>query len=192
MGVVGSYCVDGTFQRVEGLFGDAAACGLLIDSIRFARATGPRNYKKVGVVQPNINAYTEKWSLPERTQLDKVLLEKGASDGVDLLVLPETFLPKARRICSGSSYVDRYWRTMLSRFSKAAIFGATTYDFQQEQTYYNRPMGDRFYTLYNSALFQNSTSKSWEVYHKGKLVVGGESMPFVNTCSRFWATGHLS
>ena len=137
---------------------------------------------KVGVVQPNINAYTEKWSLPERTQLDKVvaLLEKGAPEGVDLLVLPETFLPKAREeSVLGSSYVDRYWRTMLSRFSKAAIFGATTYDFQQEQTYYNRPMGDRFYTLYNSALFQNSTSKSWEVYHKGKLVVGGESMPFV-------------
>jgi apolipoprotein N-acyltransferase len=136
----------------------------------------------VAVVQPNINSYTEKWSTPERAQIQKVdrlLRESGAND-VDLIVLPETFLPKARQEDGlGKSVNDAVLQDALRFYGKAAIFGATTYDFQEEQTYYNRPMGDRFYTLYNSALFQSSGPNPLEVYHKGKLVVGGESMPFV-------------
>ena len=136
----------------------------------------------VAVVQPNINSYTEKWSTPERAQIQKVdrlLRESGAKD-VDLVVLPETFLPKARQENSlGKTVNDAMLQDVLRSYGNAAIFGATTYDFQQEKTYYNRPMGDRFYTLYNSALFQSSTPKPLEVYHKGKLVVGGETMPFV-------------
>jgi len=136
----------------------------------------------VAVVQPNINSYTEKWSTPERTQIQKVdrlLKESGASD-VDLLVLPETFLPKARQeLVLEKSVNDAMFKQVLKNYGKSAIFGATTYDFQEEKTYFNRPMGDRYYTLYNTALFQSSTTKPWDIYHKGKLVVGGESMPFV-------------
>ena len=48
-----------------------------------------------------------------------------------------------------------------------------------EQTYSNRAIGDRFYTMYNTAaLFHSTTGQPWQIYH-GKLVVGGESMPFV-------------
>lgn len=53
---------------------------------------------RVHVVQPNIDAYSEKWDLPERTQIEKVdrLLSEVNRPKVDLIVLPETFLPKAR------------------------------------------------------------------------------------------------
>ena len=136
----------------------------------------------VAVVQPNINSYTEKWSTPEQVQIQKVerLLKESGAREIDLIVLPETFLPKAREENGlGKTVNDQLLENVLKSYGKAAIFGATTYDFQKEKTYYNRPMGDRYYTLYNSALFQSSTPKALEVYHKGKLVVGGETMPFV-------------
>ena len=139
-------------------------------------------YLSVAVVQPNIDAYQEKWTTPESEQVGKVarlLSESGASE-MDLIVLPETFLPKARQeLTIGKGVVDAQLISTLNTYGKSAIFGSTTYDFQMEQTYSNRAMGDRFYTMYNSALFHSTTGQPWQIYHKGKLVVGGESMPFV-------------
>ena len=139
-------------------------------------------YLSVAVVQPNIDAYQEKWTTPESEQVGKVarlLSESGASE-IDLIVLPETFLPKARQeLTLGKGVVDAQLISTLNTYGKSAIFGSTTYDFQMEQTYSNRAMGDRFYTMYNTALFHSTTGEPWQIYHKGKLVVGGESMPFV-------------
>ena len=143
----------------------------------------PLAWIKVAVVQPNINAYTEKWELPEGEQIEKVrrLLQTHLGDSqVDLIVLPETFLPKARQEENyGLTPTDKLLHEILDTFGDAAIFGATTYDFQDEPNVYNRPMGNRYYTLYNSALFRNLGARDAHIYHKGKLVVGGETMPFV-------------
>lgn len=136
----------------------------------------------VAVVQPNIDAYEEKWELPERAQIQKVrrLLAANLNQKkVDLIVLPETFLPKAREEGAfGRKAEDAQLVQLIQEFSSSAIFGATTYDFQEEPTVYNRPYGSKFYTLYNSALFTRG-STDIDIYHKGKLVVGGETMPFV-------------
>jgi apolipoprotein N-acyltransferase len=137
----------------------------------------------VAVVQPNINAYTEKWEMPEGEQIEKVrgLLHAHLGDErVDLIVLPETFLPKARQESTyGYSPMDRKLHQVLDIYGDAAIFGATTYDFQDAPNAYNRPMGNRYYTLYNTALFRTQGMPNAALYHKGKLVVGGETMPFV-------------
>ena len=137
---------------------------------------------RVAVVQPNIDAYLEKWDMPEATQIQKVdrLLQThlGAQQ-VDLIVLPETFLPEAREETNyGNRPNDMLLHQLLDTYSKTAIFGATTYDFQQTPDVFNRPYGDKYYTLYNTALFRNSAAET-AMYHKGKLVVGGETMPFV-------------
>ena len=139
-------------------------------------------YLKVAVVQLNIDAYDEKWTTSEIEQIGKVdrLLSESGAKNIDLLVLPETFLPKSRQVSVlGKGVVDAAFISIIDKYGKSAIFGSTTYDFQLEQTYSNRPMGDRFYTMYNTALFHSSAGQPWQIYHKGKLVVGGESMPFV-------------
>ena len=137
---------------------------------------------RVAVVQPNIDAYTEKWEVPESVQIQKVdrLLQTHlGQQQVDLIVLPETFLPEAREESSyGNRPNDRLLHGLLDRYSRTAIFGATTYDFQSSPDVFNRPYGDQYYTLYNTALFRTSTAET-QLYHKGKLVVGGETMPFV-------------
>ncbi len=75
--------------------------------------------------------------------------------------------------------MDRKLHQVLDTYGDAAIFGATTYDFQDAPNAYNRPMGNRYYTLYNTALFRTQGMPNAALYHKGKLVVGGETMPFV-------------
>ena len=137
---------------------------------------------QVAVVQPNIDAYVEKWELPESAQINKVkrLLEEADSTHIDLIILPETFLPRAREeALLRQSSVDAHLINALKAHGTAALFGASTYDFQYEPNVYNRPYGDKYYTIYNSALFMSDPQQPWEVYHKGKLVVGGETMPFV-------------
>ena len=136
----------------------------------------------VHVVQPNIDAYSEKWDLPERVQIEKVerLLSEANRPKTDLIVLPETFLPKARAEGQlGQSVADRNLLRVMRKYGAVSVFGATTYDFQYESNVYNRPYGDRFYTLYNSAVFVKEDQTSLEIYHKGKLVQGAEKMPFV-------------
>lgn len=138
----------------------------------------------VAVVQPNIDAYVEKWEMPEKKQIHKVesLLESELKeDGVvDLIVLPETFLPKARETGKfGSKSADVELTEVLRKFGKTALFGATTYSIEHTPTLYNRPIGDQYYTPYNVALFLNSRTAFPTEYRKGKLVVGGETMPFV-------------
>ena len=139
---------------------------------------------KVAVVQPNIDAYVDKWELPERVQIQKVerlLSTSLGEDTVDLLVLPETFLPKAREEGTfGKSASDAQFQQLQRRYAKSTLFGATTYDFQDEPNLVNRPYGSKFYTIYNTALFAQGT-RAVEYYHKGKLVVGAETMPFIQT-----------
>ena len=146
-------------------------------------ANQPLGWVSVAVVQPNINSYTEKWEMPEDKQIEKVrnLLQTHIGENrVDLIVLPETFLPKVRQESTyGYSPMDRKLHQVLDTYGDAAIFGATTYDFQDAPNAYNRSMGNRYYTLYNTALFRTQGMPNASLYHKGKLVVGGETMPFV-------------
>ncbi|MEY2963159.1 MAG: hypothetical protein RL754_420 [Bacteroidota bacterium] len=134
----------------------------------------------VAVVQPNIETYELKWSMTELEQIHKVerLLKRDVGSlSPELIVLPETFLPKARpELGLGSSRTDEYFLEALHSYSPMVLFGATTYTVQQEKTLVNRPMGNGYYTLYNTAVFSDSTGI--ETYHKGKLVAGGETMPF--------------
>lgn len=146
--------------------------------------TAPEKAIDVAVVQPNIDAYVDKWELPERVQIQKVerlLTSTLGSDTVDLVVLPETFLPKAREEGTfGKSATDAQFQKLHQRFARATLFGATTYDFQQTANAFNRPYGSKFYTIYNTALFTQGVN-DLSYYHKGKLVVGAETMPFVQT-----------
>ena len=136
---------------------------------------------KVAVVQPNFHVPDEKFSIPEGKQIQKVQSLLSAHLGeerVDLIVLPETFLPNSREL-SSLGFTTQGINQMLDGFGNAAIFGATTFDFQDTPNVYNKPYGSRYKTSYNSAIFHVKGSQSPSVYHKGKLVVGAETMPFV-------------
>lgn len=141
----------------------------------------------VVVVQPNIDSNTEKFTIPEDQQLDKFirLAQPFLHDSVDYLVGPETLL-------SDGINEENALRAPGIRYLKSAIkpypnlnliSGAVTY---QPLSPGNRtPISRKFsnsnfwYELYNSS-FQLNTSEELHFYHKSKLVVAAEMMPFMS------------
>jgi len=149
------------------------------------------NYSEQGtavpivVVQPNFDAYTEKFNVPEEQQLRRFidLARPLMHDSIRFLVGPETMLP--RGIYEQNLAGDRSIRTLRQWFESypqlAQVVGATTRKFYHngEQTATARPFADsdHYYDAFNSALLLRPKSPI-KIYHKSKLVAGVEMMPY--------------
>lgn len=139
----------------------------------------------VTVIQPDIEPYTEKFTIPQAQQ-DSIILalaEQSPRD-VDILLAPETAIDdniwESDIDCSAS--VSRFRNFIRTQRPDAQfILGATTMKlYATEETVSSRPMSDgRWYDVYNSALAIDSAGII-AVHHKAKLVIGAEMMPFMN------------
>ena len=138
----------------------------------------------VTIVQPNIEAHTEKFVLPEAFQLSKILsaAETKISAKTDLILCPETAIPYGiieEEIDSSESI-----RTLFD-FSKKhgnvpLLIGADTYQFFKEKnSVASRPTNGFWYENYNTALMLQSNVPI-SIYHKSKLVLGSEKLPFIS------------
>ena len=137
----------------------------------------------VVVVQPNIDSNTEKFALPENEQLEKFarLAMPYLHDSVDYLVGPETMLVQGMDEDRVSDYSSvNYLRSLIRPYPNLnLITGAVTYRTFNEPTPISRPFGNSglWYEIYNTS-FQLNRFDSIPLYHKSKLVVGAEIMPF--------------
>lgn len=169
-----------------------------IDAAR-DEASGSR--VEVVVVQPNIDPYTEKFGgIDPLAQLDGMLaLAEGAmTDSTRLVVLPETALQENATMdrTSGEVQLNGLWENDLMRSNSYAHIRR----FQQRHpnasvlsgmssAYLYKPGEtpsrtaryldgvDRYFDAYNAAMFVDEKGQV-QVYHKSKLVVGVELMPF--------------
>ena len=141
----------------------------------------------IGIVQPSIDPYHEKFSgMSQEDQMDVLLnlADSIADDRMDYLVGPETAIhqdvqeskirshPDVMRI---DSFVHQHPNLMV-------VLGMDSFrKFKSEEkpTSSARRIGesDSWIERYNSAI-QIDTSGHWPVYHKSKLVVGVEKMPY--------------
>lgn len=140
----------------------------------------------VVVVQPNIDPYSEKFSGSYSEQLQKMfaLAETALKPSTDYLVFPETALTENLwENTPEDSYTVGAIRIFLAKYPGLTIItGASTY-----KVYYpgeSLPATarkfrdeDAYYDAFNTALQFDSTGKM-AVYHKSKLVVGVERMPY--------------
>ena len=140
----------------------------------------------VTVVQPNIEPYTEKFVVPQPIQDTLMLtLSAEAPAGVDYIVLPETAIDDMiweDRMLSSAS-VRRYVEFVHTAYPETQLItGATThrrYFYEEDKTETARTMGNLWYDAYNSAIAIDSTFNI-SVHHKKKLVIGAETMPYMN------------
>jgi len=134
-------------------------------------------------VQPNLDAYSEKFELTEMEQVEKFarLASTVLDDSVDFLIGPETMLPDG-------TYESQLQHTpsinLLQYFTRQypnlnIVVGASTLKFYKD----NPPASARelrngtgYYDAFNTGLFI-SQADSIHIYHKSKLVVGVEMMP---------------
>lgn len=158
----------------------------IMGSVRFFNhETVGGNPLKVVVVQPNLDPYTLKFTMPQWQQNSEFmrLARPLVDSSVAYLVGPETFLSDA--IQEEQLAVDgitRPFRELVNQYPQlAVILGATTAKIYgpEEQTATARPGGGGtyYYDVYNAAV-QIDLSDSVSVYHKSKLVTGVEKMPF--------------
>ena len=159
---------------------------LLSVYLRFStpQAEAPRT-SRIAVVQPNVDPYTEKFSLPETWQvgnaLDRLKKDRPAdAPALDWVIFPETFLPRGveeERL--GSSAAMQPLLDYSKTTGSSLLVGTTTYGLVDAPTDASRPTGDgRHYEAYNASVWVD-TSGVRGVYHKSKLVVGVERMPFI-------------
>jgi apolipoprotein N-acyltransferase len=156
------------------------------------------------VVQPNVDPYYEKFEKSDQqqarewAQIIKSYLKSNINDSNDLalefspnvIVFPETFLHEGlqeshanvfKPIHELDSIIQSYPKTSL-------LVGAMTYELftNADRTNTSRKIsshGKNYYDLYNSA-FVLSFNKPMRFYHKSKLVVGVEYMPFGSLLSK--------
>ncbi len=153
-----------------------------------------RNYEEKGkqvniaVVQPNIDPYTQKYELTANEQI-KIMIKLADSlenKDIDLYIFPETAIP----ININEAHFDttKYFtpiKDFINKNQKSEILiGAYTFkEFSLNNTI-NIPKSatkiensNNFIDYYNTALFFNDEDKI-QIYHKSKLLMGVEKMPF--------------
>ena len=144
--------------------------------------------EEVVIVQPNTDPYNEKFVIPFKLQLQKVirLATESASQNTRWIVTPETTVDDPVKLgdFQNNQYIIMI-QAMLRKFPNSSVIaGLVTfrqYDSTNEpptKSAVIRDVSGYYSDHYNSAV-RIDTGKSFEVYHKSKLVPGIE-MQFFN------------
>ena len=163
-----------------------------ISLIRYYNYNETGDQQNIVVLQPNIDPYNEKFNgMSEQQQIQKLLglAKTVANDSIDYFVAPETALPRTtwERYFKRNRSINMI-KDFLSDYPNAKfVIGASTrklFMTGEEVSSTARSFRDTsmYYDNYNTAL-QIDTSDNILTYHKAKLVVGVEKMPFPKTLS---------
>lgn len=155
------------------------------------------------VLQPDFDPYEKFESLSQSQQNDilvKMMREVERNrDSVTplLLVAPETFTNDVvLSDIAGNASMFAFRKCLSSRPNTNLLFGASTYQIYPPDwtpTYTARQMHDgRWYEDHNSAIMIDGTPRV-EIYHKSRLVVGVEKMPWPRFFSKVdkWLGGNV-
>ena len=138
----------------------------------------------VSVVQPNIDPYNKKYALTHQ-QLYNDLLEQitpELSKNPKLIITPETYFSKGAGENLSKFEQSKLYRDLLVFSSKNntqflhGIQFYNTYTIQNKSKSANDLRNGTWADFYNSAFLTDSTGV--HVYHKSKLVVGVETLPY--------------
>ncbi len=135
------------------------------------------NIKIIGVksnfaiIQPNINPYTEKYnsSLFEQQIKRQIELANSVDFNDDIcIVYPESSFPKyiEDKKMRSDKFIQNLDSLIINNENKSVLASCYSYDVVENDTIF-----------YNTAFMLNSNSEL-QIYHKSKLVLGVEKIPF--------------
>lgn len=143
----------------------------------------------VTLVQPNIDPYEEKYTMPVAEQLGILAgLIQQAPEDVDYIVMPETVIGDAGDPIWESNHLGSRSTRLLEDLrasqypASQIIVGAMTYhryNGESDASPTARRSGSMWYDRYNAALALDRDS-TLKISHKSRLVVGVEKMPFMD------------
>jgi apolipoprotein N-acyltransferase len=144
------------------------------------------NENEAVVVQPDFDPYSEKFTVPFREQLEKIInmADSVVTDKTDWLLTPETTVddPVDENSLAGNQYVEMIKDFTRKRPSVSVVTGMVTYKSPSSElnSGVDNKRGLKSFsglnTYFNSAL-KIDTGADIEIYHKSKLVPGFESIP---------------
>lgn len=149
--------------------------------------TETENPKQIVVVQPNIDPYSEKYDAEaEQQKLEKFV--SLASDKItaetDFIIGPETLFENPRfwneNEFNGNIALQQLGGFMNSTQKAELVFGVSSfkpYPDEKSAPPTARKSNSMVYDMFNTAIFLGRNGQP-QVYHKSKLVVGVEKMPF--------------
>lgn len=140
---------------------------------------------EVVALQPNIDPYSEKYNVPNENIADILLqlADTKITAQTDLVVAPETVFADNVKITElEHAYFKRKLDVYISEHPQLNILtGISFINFitdkslvKKQSNYHNSGF---WYDDYNSAMLLNA-SKEVQLYHKSKLVVGVETLPY--------------
>ncbi|TDU34433.1 apolipoprotein N-acyltransferase [Gelidibacter sediminis] len=143
--------------------------------------------EKMNVIalQPNIDPYSEKYNVPNEAIADLLLqlTDTKITDQTDLVVAPETVFADNVKIHQlEDMYFKRKLDVYLAEHPNANLLTGISFinfitDSSQIRKQSNYHRSGIWYDDYNSAMLLNQ-SDSVQLYHKSKLVVGVETLPY--------------
>jgi len=138
------------------------------------------------IVQPNFDAYTEKFIIPLPDQLNTMfsLAHDELTDTTDLIVCPETAI--SRRVNEGEldqePAIISIKAFLREHHNVNMLIGADGYRYFDEEkslASYFSPGTNSWKENYNSA-FLIDPNRPVQIYHKAKPVLGAEKVPFLS------------
>ncbi len=146
------------------------------------------NPKQVTIVQPNVDPNSEEYDMQaERVKKDNFLELAGrvSNAKTDFIVGPETVFENPWYWDEGKLESNQFLSEMkqfTGRYPKAELlFGVSSfkiYPNEEQATSTARKSQGILYDRFNTAIFVDRNGEE-QIYHKSKLVVGVEKMPFM-------------
>jgi apolipoprotein N-acyltransferase len=158
----------------------------VISFIQYNLYAEAKNPRKVLIIQPNIDPYSE--TFDEGATNDKLnkfirLTETAMQPDIQYIVGPETVFEQNWNEENLASYpaVSRLQELLKTGNNSSLVIGASTFRLYRDKdkaTSTARHTRDGlYYDVYNTAIFVDS-SRTLQTYHKSILVPGVEKMPF--------------
>lgn len=161
---------------------------LCISFLMYFSYVEEENPKNIVILQPNVNPYTEDYGpVADKKMLPKLLklATPKMDQTIDFVVAPETsFEDKSKWNEDLLLQNQQYWELyqFIKQYENAElVFGVTSSKFYRDKKSASetaKPYGDKFYDVFNAAFFIDRKGQN-QIYHKSKLVVGVEKMPFM-------------
>ncbi len=165
----------------------AVAVPITVSMIIFYTYKEKSNPRNIVIIQPNIDPFHDKFDgMDEKEQLDVLLhlADSLTDENTDFVIGPETALPNGvwendiedyYNIQTAKQFVEKYPNvrfilgvSSLRMYEKGEKLSPTARQFSDSEDYYES---------YNTSI-QIEKDKEIQIYHKSKLVVGVEMMPF--------------
>ncbi len=161
----------------------AAVIPPMVSIVIFLTYKEPQRTAEVTIVQPNIDAYHEKFKLTQEEQTANLIdLMQRAPAGVDFIVMPETAINEGitEENIAYSRSINEIRRAAEEKYPGATVVvGATTFRMYGDEKLTKTARGNEqrgYYDVYNTAIAIDPQGAT-DLHHKSKLVIGVEMMP---------------